>query len=250
MDWGVGSYEHTAERLQPASERAVAALGLTGGERVLDVGCGTGNAALVAARAGAIVLGVDPAERLIEVARARAAEARLDAAFALGDATALDAADDALDAVVSVFGVIFAEAPVAAAELVRVTRPGGRIVVTTWTDTGPTPKVMEAIRVALGGPERPATWSDEGVLRSIFAPHDVAIEEAEIAFEAASVEAYVDEHARYHPLWLGMAPALRAAGKEHAFMAEVTRIFADANEDPSAFRTTSPYRVATVTVGG
>ena len=250
MDWSVGSYERTAERLEPAAERAVTALGLTGGERVLDVVCGTGNAALVAARTGAIVLGVDPAQRLIGVARARAAESGLDAAFALGDATALDAADGAFDAVVSVFGVIFADAQSAARELVRVTRPGGRIVVTTWMDAGPTPKVMEAIRVATGGPERPATWSDPDVVRAVFAPHEVTIEEDGIAFDAPSTEAYVEEQSRHHPMWLGLLPVLREAGKEAEVTAEITRIFAEANEDPAAFRTTSGYRVVTVTVGG
>jgi SAM-dependent methyltransferase len=248
-DWGLGEYELTAERLMPAAQRAVAALAPRPGERIVDVGCGTGNAALLAARAGAEVTGLDLAERLLDVARGRAAEEGLPVEFKVGDAAALPAPDDAFDAAISVFGVIFADGPTAAAELLRVTRPGGRIVVTTWTDTGPTPKVGNAIREALGGPPGPAVWSDPEVVRSLFAPHRVEVAEAGIAFEAPSVEAYVSEQATAHPMWLGVLPALRQAGKEDEVTAEITRIFTEANEDPAAFRTTSRYRVTTVVVG-
>lgn len=76
-EWGAGCYEDTATELAPASEVAVGELRLTGGERVLDVGCGTGNAALVAARAGARVTGLDSSPRLLEVARERVPEVDL-----------------------------------------------------------------------------------------------------------------------------------------------------------------------------
>jgi len=248
VDWGTGEYEHTARRLEPAAEVVVARLGPRPGERVLDVGCGTGNAALAAARAGASVHGIDLAPRLVEVARARAADAGLDATFAVGDAEDLPVDDDAFDAAISVFGVIFAGAEAGARELLRVVRPGGRIVLTTWIEAGPTPKLMEAMRKALGAPKRPATWSDPDVLRSVFAPYAVELTEETIAFTAPSAEAYVDEHALHHPMWLTTAPALRAAGKEEQVLAEVRAVFADANEDPGAFRTTSRYHVATVIV--
>src|SRR3954467_7450973 len=118
-DWGAGSYEDTAAELAPAAEAAAAALALRGGERVLDVACGTGNAALVAGDAGAHATGgessprlieggrerapgVDSAPRLIEVARERVPGAE----FVVGDATTLPFEDGAFDAAVSVFGVI------------------------------------------------------------------------------------------------------------------------------------------------
>lgn len=136
IDWSAGTYELTAAQLAPAAERVVGAARLTPGERVLDVACGTGNAALMAAFSGARVTGVDRAGRLLEVAAGRAHAAGVAVDWVAGDAVALPAEDDAFDAVLSVFGVIFAPAAPAAAELVRVTAPGGRIVLATWTGEG------------------------------------------------------------------------------------------------------------------
>ena len=86
FDWGIGNYEATALELEPAAQHVVSAVHLAPGEHVLDVACGTGNAALLAARAGAVVTGLDGAQRLIEVARSRAAADGLEASFVVGDA--------------------------------------------------------------------------------------------------------------------------------------------------------------------
>ena len=248
-DWGAGAYEVTAERLEPAAQVAVDALGIASGERVIDVGCGTGNAALLAARLGASVLGVDPAERLLAVARERAAAEGVDAAFAAGEGAAIPAPDGSFDAAVSVFGVIFADADAAAGELLRVVRRGGRIVITTWTDEGPNPRIMALVREAFGNPPQPSRWSDPEVVRGLFAPHAVSVDFGEIAFGAPSAEAYVEEHVAHHPMWLAMRPALEERGKWDDVVAGATEIFADANEDPAAFRTTSRYRVVRVDAG-
>ena len=249
-DWGAGEYERTAERLTPAADVAVEALGPLAGKRVVDVGCGTGNAALAAARAGARAVGIDLSERLVDVARGRTAAEGLDAEFAVGDATALPVADGSFDAAVSVFGVIFAEAEAAARELLRVVRPGGRIVLTTWTTAGPNPKVMEVVREALEAPPAPPRWSDPDFLRSLFDPHPVRIEEAALPFTAPSAEAFVAEHVDHHPMWLETAPALRERGAFERVVERATAIFAEANEDPDAFRTTSRYHVVSVDVQG
>lgn len=247
-DWGDGTYELTAERLLPAAERAVAALAVQRGERVLDVGCGTGNAALLAARAGASVHGIDLAPRLVAVASERAATEGAGATFAVGDATALPAADDAFDAAISVFGVIFAGARAATSELLRVVRPGGRIVVTTWEDAGPTPQVMALVREALGGPPSPPVWSDPAVVEELFAPHRVSSAREGIAFSAASPRAYVEEHTAHHPLWRATEPALRAKGVYDDVIARAVEVFAAANEASTGFVTTSRYRVVRVDV--
>src|SRR3954447_18780984 len=127
VDWGDGEYERTAAELEPTAREVVARAAIAPGERVLDVACGTGNAGLIAAAAGARVTGLDAAPRLVEVARQRAAAAGADAEFVVGDALDLPFEDGAFDAVVSVFGVIFAPDPARAiAEIVRVLAPGGR----------------------------------------------------------------------------------------------------------------------------
>src|SRR5688500_11967438 len=102
LDWGVGRYETTAAHLEPAAGTVVERAALRQGERVLDLGCGTGNAALAAARLGADVVGVDPAARLLDVARARAAAEGLSARFEAGSADAIPLPDAAVDVVVSV----------------------------------------------------------------------------------------------------------------------------------------------------
>ena len=245
-DWGVGEYEATALRLEPAADVAVRALAPGAGERVVDLACGTGNAALAAARAGASVLGVDTAARLVEVARRRAAEAGLDASFEVADAVAVPAPDAAFDGAVSVFGVIFADPDAVLGELVRIVRPGGRIVLTTWTTDGATPKAVQVMRDAFGAPPDKPRWSDPAFLRRLFSAYDVTIDIADIAFTAASPEAYVAEQARTHPMWLAAAPRLRELGRLDDVIAGTTAVFAEANEDPAAFRITSRYHVVTV----
>ena len=249
-DWGLGEYERTAQRLAPAADVAIAALAPRAGERVIDVGCGTGNAAIVAARAGAIAVGIDLSERLLDVARRRAGAEDLRAEFGVGDAAGLPVSDGSFDAAVSVFGVIFADAEAAAGELLRVVRPGGRIVVTTWTTDGPTPKVMDLVRRAFGGEPQAPRWSDPAFLRTLFAPHPVSIETAELAFTAASARVYLDEQLDHHPMWLEAAPALQERGKRDEVVDAARAIFADSNEDPSAFRTTSRYHVVRVDRAG
>jgi protein-L-isoaspartate O-methyltransferase len=120
------------------------------GDRVLDLGCGTGNAALLAAERGASVTGVDPAERLLAIARKLAAIRNVPATFIRGDAAAIPLPDAAIDIALSVFGVIFApDAPVAAAELARVTTPGGRIAICAWVPDGPLAQLIRIRRETL-----------------------------------------------------------------------------------------------------
>lgn len=248
-DWGLGEYERTAATLAPAAEAAVAALDPQAGERVLDVGCGTGNAALLVAAAGATVVGVDPSERLLGVARERATEEAADVTFARGEGAAVDAGDATFDAAISVFGVIFAEPQPAADELLRVVRPGGRIVLTTWVPAGPINTMGAAVRAALGAPPEKPRWSDPDVVRGLFAPHEVRCTEHRIAFTAASPQAYVEDFLEHHPMALSMAAPLQAAGRADEVTARAIEAFTEANEDPGAFRTTSRYWVVEISIG-
>jgi SAM-dependent methyltransferase len=132
--WASGDYAAVAARIQPMAELLVDAADLKAGSTVLDVAAGSGNAAIAAARLACAVTGIDYVPELLERARARAAAEGFDIDFVDGDAEALAYPDGAFDAVVSVVGVMFAtDQDRAAAELLRVTRPGGTIALANWT---------------------------------------------------------------------------------------------------------------------
>lgn len=253
-DWGLGHYEHTAAQLLPAARVLIEDAAPRRGERVVDVGCGTGNAALLAAEHGASTTGVDPAARLLDVARERAAAAGLDATFVLGDAASLPIGDGEADLVVSVFGVIFARDPrAAAAELARVTAPGGRIVLSAWIPGG---AISEAVRLAgrtvaraVGAPPPapPFPWHEREALGDLFGPHgfEVTTDEHRIAFTGKSPSAFLDADSANHPLAVAARAVLEPRGEADALRERMIAIYEAANEDPDAFRVTSRYVVAT-----
>jgi SAM-dependent methyltransferase len=139
--WEKGDFTRIAATMRGSGEALVAGLGIGEGTRMLDLGCGDGTTAIPAARTGAEVLGVDIAGNLVAAGNERAAELGLDnIRFQQGDATELNGIDDgSFDLVLSVFGAMFAPRPGdVAKEMVRVTRPGGRIVMANWIPGDPT----------------------------------------------------------------------------------------------------------------
>ena len=250
LDWGEGDYERTAEVLEPVADVVLDAAGLLPGEQVLDVACGTGNAALAAARRGAHAVGVDPAEALLALARERASAASLtEVEFRLGDALSLPVPDAGFPLVVSVFGVIFApDADRAASELMRAAAPGGRVVITSWVPLGPISGVGRALFSALPPqPTAPRRWGEADWVRELLVRHgadSVDIRERSIAFSAASPEAFFAEQEEHHPVWLW---GRRQLSEERwgELREESLALLAEANEDPGAFRTTSRYLVVT-----
>ena len=139
--WEKGDFTRIAANMRESGAELVGRLGITKGLKVLDLGCGDGTTALPAARLGAEVLGVDIARNLVEAGNRRASEAGLaNLRFQEGDASHLDElSDKSFDLVVSVFGAMFAPRPFdVAKEMVRVTRPGGRIVMGNWIPGDPT----------------------------------------------------------------------------------------------------------------
>lgn len=135
--WMAGDFGQIARFYTTEAQKFVDRLNLKPGMKVLDVACGTGNLSLPAARAGAEVTGVDIAPNLIEQARENAKREGLDIKFDEGDAEALPYADASFDAVITMFGAMFAPRPdVVAAELKRVCRPGGVIAMASWTPAG------------------------------------------------------------------------------------------------------------------
>ena len=148
--WEKGDFTRIAESMRESGEALVGKLGITDGLDVLDVGCGDGTTALPAARLGANVLGVDIASNLVAAGNARAQSLGLtNCTFQEGDASNLSAIeDDSFDLVVSIFGAMFAPRPFdVAKELVRVTRPGGWIVMGNWIPGDPT-LVAQLLRIS------------------------------------------------------------------------------------------------------
>ena len=136
--WAAGDYAAVAQRqLWPVGERIIRRVGVRPGEDVLDVACGSGNAAIRAAQAGGRVVGVDLTPELFEAGRRLAAQAGVEVEWLEGDAEALPVKDASFDVVVSVFGCMFAPRhQVAADELARALRSGGRLCVCAWTPEG------------------------------------------------------------------------------------------------------------------
>lgn len=217
------------------------------GERVLDVACGTGNAALAAVGRGARASGVDEAEGLVELARERAREAGAEVELLVGDAGALPVDDGAFDVAVSVFGVIFASEPErAATELRRAVRPGGRAALTTWVPDGPIHGVGRVLFGALPPrPGEPPRWGDPDWVRELLTgagAREVDVEEDHLTFTAASPEAWFTDQEEHHPVWRW---GRRELGEERwaRVHAESVAVLEGANEDSAAFRTTSRYLV-------
>jgi len=167
--WMAGDYGHFAQYLEPGAIGFLETLGIQPGLRVLDVACVAGQLSLPAARLGAVVTGVDIATNLIEQARARAADARVPVTFQDGDAEALAFPDESFDLVFSLIGAMFAPRPdLVAAELRRVCRPGGRIVMGNWTPGGFIGQMFKLTGMHVlppAGMPSPVLWGDEDTVR-------------------------------------------------------------------------------------
>jgi ubiquinone/menaquinone biosynthesis C-methylase UbiE len=170
--WASGDFHVIAALIQPTAERLVDSADLHAGMRVLDVATGSGNAAIAAARLGCVVEGVDYVPALLERGRVRAAAEGYDIRLVEGDAEALPYADGEFDAVTTIFGSMFApDHHRAAAELVRVTRPGGTIAVASWTPEGFIGQLLKTVGRHVpppAGVSSPILWGTESHLREIF----------------------------------------------------------------------------------
>lgn len=259
IDWSLGAYERSAAALESVSDLVVARAAVGPGDRVLDIACGTGNAALKAAALGASVTGVDLAPRLVLVAKQRARTAGLDVSFLTGDARELPVRDASADVVLSVFGVVFVPDPAqVAAEIVRVLAPGGRALITAWVRTGALADTGAAIARAVGDGVggRPTTddgsgrmdWTDPAAVAACFDGHDVdlAMAEEEVVFTAESPDAWEADQAEHHPLWIAAREQL-GDDRFRELDRRLVDILHDANEDPQGFRVTSRYVIATLT---
>jgi SAM-dependent methyltransferase len=238
--WEKGDFTRIADTMRQSGEALVAGLGIGPGTKMLDLGCGDGTTALPAAQRGADVLGVDIAANLVAAGNARASAAGLDnLRFQQGDASRLTGiADYSFDLVLSVFGAMFAPRPFdVAREMVRVTRPGGRIVMGNWIPGDPT-LVAQILKISAAytppppeGFVSPMTWGDERQVRERFeaagiAPGDIEFARATFVFRQPGPAAdLLDTFRRYYGPTMNAFDAAAAIGKAEQLHAELLELF-------------------------
>lgn len=260
--WEKGDFTRLAETMRQSGDELVAWIAPTAGMEVLDLGCGDGTTALPAARRGARVLGVDIASNLVAAGNRRAREAGLaDLRFVEGDASALVGIEDArFDLVVSMFGAMFAPRPHdVAAEMVRVCRPGGRIVMGNWIPGDPT-LVAGVLRICAAymppppeGFVSPVSWGQEETARERFVaagipPERIGCERATYTFRfAGPPHAFLAVFRDYYGPTMNAFEAARRDGREAELQGELEALF-EAENRGDAGSTVIPATYLRVTI--
>jgi SAM-dependent methyltransferase len=241
--WASGDYAAVGSRLLLPAELLCEAVDLRAGERVLDVACGNGNAALAAARRFCQVTGVDYVPELLDRARQRAAAEGLEVTFQEADAEALPFPDDSFDAVLSTCGAMFApDQEQTAAELLRVCRPGGRIGMVNWVPDGYVAALFRAIGRHLPPPpglRPPVQWGDETRLRELFGPEvTISAPRRTFLWRFPSAEHQAEFFANFYGPTNKALATLGAdrAAELKADMVEVARSFDDSDDDTLVLR--------------
>src|ERR1044072_2617417 len=261
--WEKGDFTRIATSMRESGDALIGSLGVGKGLRVLDLGGGDGTTALPAAKRGADVLGVDIARNLVEAGNRRAQEQGLaNLRFQEGDASNLAYLQDkTFDLVVSIFGAMFAPRPLdVAKELVRVTRPGGRIVMGNWIPNDPT-LVAQILKISASysppAPEgfvSPMTWGVEDHVIERFA--GAGVPEENISFERESYTfnftgaptAFLAEFRMYYGPTINAFEAAAADGREADLQAELEALFNAQNASPNGDATSIPATFLRVTV--
>jgi SAM-dependent methyltransferase len=261
--WEKGDFTRIAASMRESGEAVVAGLSITPGLKVLDLGCGDGTTALPAAKQGADVLGVDIASNLVEAGNRRAqAEGLTNCRFQEGDATNLsELADRRFDLVVSIFGAMFAPTPFdVAKEMVRVTRPGGRIVMGNWIPGDPT-LVAQILKISSSysppppeGFVSPMTWGIEANVSERFAAAGIPAERIAFARDtftfrsAGTPAAFVADFRDYYGPTMNAFAAAEQNGKSAELQQELEALFERQNQSKPAGTTSIPATFLRVTV--
>jgi SAM-dependent methyltransferase len=261
--WEKGDFTRLAAYMRDSGEDIVASLGITPGLDVLDLGCGDGTTAVPEAQLGANVLGVDIASNLVAAGNERATALGLtNLRFQEGDASDLNELDDdSFDLVVSIFGAMFAPRPGdVAKEVVRVTRPGGRIVMGNWIPGDPT-LVAQILRISSAysppppeGFVSPMTWGVEADVIERFG--DAGVPEEQISCERdtyvfrfpGTPSEYLAEFRDYYGPTMNAYAAAAADGREAELDAELDALFNEQNTSGTQDTTTIPATFLRVTV--
>ena len=219
MTWASGDYSVVASRIVLVSEQLVEQTDLRAGTHVLDIACGNGNATLAAARSGAHALGVDYSPALLEDGRARAIAEGLDVEFRDGDAEDLPADTASMDAVLSVFGTMFApDHERTADEIVRVSRPGAKVGLASWTPDGFIGQMFRVITShvpAPAGVASPLLWGTEEHLADLFGRAATGMQSQQriCTFRFTSSDEFVTFFRRWYGPTLKAFEALNTGGQ-------------------------------------
>jgi SAM-dependent methyltransferase len=261
--WEKGDFTRIAESMRESGEALVRGFGITKGVKVLDLGCGDGTTALPEARLGADVLGVDIAKNLVEAGNKRAKEQGLtNSKFQEGDASNLhELKEHTFDLVVSIFGAMFAPKPFdVAKEMVRVTRPGGRVIMGNWIPNDPT-LVAQILKISSSysppPPEgfiSPMTWGIENNVIERFAGAGVPREKISFVrdtytfnFPGAPSE-LVSAFRKYYGPTMGAFEAAEENGRAADLQKELDALFNSQNKSPNKDATSIPATFLRVTV--
>jgi SAM-dependent methyltransferase len=228
--WEKGDFTEIAAFMRQSGEEVVTSLGITGPARVLDLGCGDGTTAVPLARLGAEVVGIDIARNLVDAGNRRAAEEGLDRlTFHEGDACSLQGVDDDwFDVTLSVFGAMFAPKPFdVAKEMVRVTKPGGRIVMGNWIPNDPTSFVSQLLKISASflppppeGFVSPMAWGVDTHIAERFGQAGVPKEQVSLATDTYFFRSpdrnpaqFIDLFRRFYGPTMNAFEAAEAAGR-------------------------------------
>lgn len=217
--WASGDYAVIGTTLQIVGECLCEAVDLSAGSRVLDVAAGNGNASLAAARRGCAVTASDYVEALLDGTRQRAEAEGLSIDTRVADAENLPFEDGSYDAIVSTFGVMFVpDAARAAAEMVRVCRPGGRIGLANWTPGGFVGQMFKIVGSHVPPPagiRSPLEWGTQARLVELFPGADIEIETRSFVFRYRSAQHWLDTFRTYYgPMFKAFGTLDEVAGKQ------------------------------------
>jgi ubiquinone/menaquinone biosynthesis C-methylase UbiE len=261
--WEKGDFTRIAESMRESGQAFVSGLGIRNGLKVLDLGCGDGTTALPEARSGAEVLGVDIAQNLVEAGNKRAGEQGLaNCKFQEGDASDLhDLKDHSFDLVVSMFGAMFAPRPFdVAKEMVRVTRPGGRIVMGNWIPNDPT-LVAQILKISSAysppppeGFVSPMTWGIESNVIERFASAGIPDEKISFVKDTytfnfpGTPSRFLDAFRKYYGPTMNAFEAAEKNGRARDLQQELETLFNSQNKSLNNGTTSIPASFLRVTV--
>ncbi len=261
--WEKGDFTRIAETMRESGTALVERIGISKGLKVLDLGCGDGTTALPEAVLGADVLGVDIARNLVETGNRRAAAHGLaNIRFVEGDACNLtDLADKTFDIVVSIFGAMFAPKPFdVAREMVRVTKPGGRVVMGNWIPNDPT-LVAQILKISSSytppppeGFVSPMTWGVESHVTERFVAAGVPAERISFVRDTftfnfkGTPEAFVDEFRKYYGPTMNAFDAAEKNGRSSELQQQLEELFRSQNTSKEGTSIPATFLRVTVTV--